>query len=154
MSRDIFSAISNNDIEQVRRLVERGVGASRSAKRSRYSAVLESAGVHQRTPLIDACACSCYDIAKYLVDAGANVNAADSHGTTALMLAAYNSLEMVAYLVEHGANVNARTKTGQTALLDAAVEGQAAIVQYLLAHGADINARNSLGMDIVQAMRL
>jgi len=52
------------------------------------------------------------------------VNAVDSHGRTALMLAAYNGHEStVRALVELGAQVNAVDSHGQTALMLAAMDG-------------------------------
>lgn len=55
---------------------------------------------------------------KYLVgELGANVNAANNHGLTALDGAAYNgSNDIIRYLIAKGANVNAEDASGQTAL--------------------------------------
>ena len=52
-----------------------------------------------------------------LIDAGADVNAADEDGQTALMAAAEKGhVSKVRFLLDNGANVNARDKSGKTAL--------------------------------------
>ena len=48
---------------------------------------------------------------KSLIENGANVNAKDKNGQTALMLASQNGYtEIVEYLAEHGADVGSRAK--------------------------------------------
>jgi ankyrin repeat protein len=75
---------------------------------------------------------------KVLLNHGANVNATDLEGRTALMFAAINlHLDIVEMLLERGADVNARANDGATALMLAASCGDAAIVQALLNRGAD-----------------
>jgi serine/threonine protein kinase/ankyrin repeat protein len=56
-------------------------------------------------------------IGKALLQAGCDINAADSNGRTPLMYAArYNRLPAVRLLLIGGANINARDKSGMTAL--------------------------------------
>ena len=58
-----------------------------------------------------------------LLRAGADVNAADSDGTTALMHAVIESdARMMKLLVESGANVNAKNALDSTALMYAATD--------------------------------
>jgi len=80
-----------------------------------------------------------------MLDHGADVNAVDVFGRTALMYAAISDLlplEVVKLLVEHGADVNAQnkhTKAGDAGLsvLDIAkLNGETPIVQFLREHGA------------------
>ena len=76
-----------------------------------------------------------------LVDAGADVNAAQSDGATALHWAAYREdLETAALLIQAGADVNAANDLGVTPLLMACTNGHADLVEALLAAGADPNA--------------
>ena len=57
------------------------------------------------------------EIAKYLIEKGADVNHARNDGVTALMFAASNDQpEVVEYLIIQGADINAKTKDGKTAL--------------------------------------
>jgi ankyrin repeat protein len=54
---------------------------------------------------------------QYLVDQGADVNARDRYGRTALYLAAENGqLSIVQYLVDQGTDVNAIDALGTTPL--------------------------------------
>jgi len=76
---------------------------------------------------------------------GANVNAKNIFGLTALIQATRNNhFSIVEYLIEqHKANVNARTNDGETALIAAAYNGHLPIVQYLVERGAHVNAKDN-----------
>lgn len=75
---------------------------------------------------------------------GANVNAKDKDGSTALMLTTY--LEIAKFLIEKGADINARDKDGWTALLYDANRGYSLEkIKYLVEKGADINAKSKSG---------
>jgi ankyrin repeat protein len=78
---------------------------------------------------------------------GANVDATDRDGTTALMFAAQQGYtEIVRVLIEAGANLNLpRKRYGLTALMLAASEARADVLQTLVAAGADVNAKNDDG---------
>ena len=68
-----------------------------------------------------------------LLDKGANANAADSYGRTALHGAAWGGhTEMVQLLLDKGANAKAATSDGRTALHGAAWRGHTETVQLLL----------------------
>ena len=67
-----------------------------------------------------------------LLKQGADVNAGNSGGVTALMIAAANSrAEMVELLVHAGANVQARTERGETALSIARTKGDEKVIRLL-----------------------
>ena len=79
-----------------------------------------------------------------LLSAGANINATDESGYTALMNATANGhKEIVNTLLEKGADVFAADDGGGTALMRAARLGDIGIIRQLLAHGADVSARDS-----------
>jgi ankyrin repeat protein len=77
-----------------------------------------------------------------LLNAGAEVNAANDNGTTPLMLAAASGKsDAVNTLIDHGANPNLRDLTnGQTAAMFAAALDRAGAIRVLAEHGADLNA--------------
>jgi ankyrin repeat protein len=95
-----------------------------------------------RTPLIIAAAAhDSAEVVRLLLTKGANVNASDTTGVTALIAAANaDNLEVATMLLAHGADVHARARTGEpsTALMGAAVNGNARLVAALLAHKPDL----------------
>lgn len=77
-------------------------------------------------------------VARALLQAGADVNAADKDGDTPLHKATrLGDVELIELLLAAGANVNARTKTGRTALTAASIWNYPECIVALLAAGAD-----------------
>lgn len=78
-----------------------------------------------------------------LLQRGANINAQDIHGTTALMMASGSALSSsasaVKFLLEQGADVSLKSRSGNTALGYAVLSGDAAAVHLLLDAGAQAN---------------
>jgi len=88
--------------------------------------------------IVDAARNGDFEQVLSLIDAGGDVNAAATDGSTALLWAAYESdAEVVAVLLENGADANATNDFGMTALLQASRYGDAPLIQALLAGGAD-----------------
>ncbi|MBN1170249.1 ankyrin repeat domain-containing protein [Candidatus Micrarchaeota archaeon] len=70
---------------------------------------------------------------------GANVDARDEYGNTALILAAQKgNLDSCRILVENGANVNVQSKSGITPIVAASASGNIDVVGYLLEKGGKI----------------
>jgi ankyrin repeat protein len=86
------------------------------------------------------------DEVKTLLDKGANINARDSKGQTALIWGIQN-IDIVRLLIEKGANVNAYDKDGRTALIQAvfSYSGSLSILRLLIEKGADMNVRDEYG---------
>ncbi|MCR5347791.1 MAG: ankyrin repeat domain-containing protein [Fretibacterium sp.] len=88
---------------------------------------------------------------------GANPNAKNGSGRTALMLAAARNpnAEVISILLKAGAKLNTKRKDGWTALMEAAAFNQnPEIISILMDAGADINAKNRAGrtaLDLAQA---
>jgi ankyrin repeat protein len=82
----------------------------------------------------------------HLVEGGADVKAADSYGSTALMYAARNGyLDIVKLLLEKGADLNAVSKYGSTVLKYAAWYGHLEVARFLVENGADVDQADELG---------
>jgi uncharacterized protein len=79
-----------------------------------------------------------------LLERGANVNALDRHGQTALMLAAHAGYrEVVETLIAHRANLNITAKFGLSALMLAVVAEHAEVARLLAKAGADLSLRGT-----------
>ena len=92
-----------------------------------------------------------------LLAKGADINAIDDSGRTALVAAAYEArLDVARVLVEAGADVNAQDDSRQSAYLIATSEiGEAdgfALLELTLGHGADVRALDSYdGTGLIRA---
>lgn len=84
---------------------------------------------------------------KKLIDEGADINAVNKDGETALHLATRvaQSSSVVQMLLDAGADVNAKNNNGSTALMLAADYSGNETVKVLLDAGADVNAKDNDG---------
>jgi hypothetical protein len=100
---------------------------------------------------MDACFKGRFPVVDLLVrESGADVNAKDNDGETALMSACKKGhVKVVGWLVresnELNVDVNAVDKNGNTALMLAAINGHVGVVQLLVTIGADVNAEDKNG---------
>lgn len=94
-------------------------------------------GPNGATPLMYAVLYSDVGMVRTLLDRGADPNAADNAGATALMWAA-DDVDKARVLIGRGANVNARSADGRTPLMIAAGwKGGTPVARLLLERGAD-----------------
>ncbi|KAH7380032.1 ankyrin repeat-containing domain protein [Pyrenochaeta sp. MPI-SDFR-AT-0127] len=92
------------------------------------------------------------EVAKILLEQGANIRAATTDGQTVLHGAArLSDTELVRYFVEHGANVRAVNANAETALHNAARTANVEAVRYLIDQGADVHAVTTEGETILHA---
>ena len=96
--------------------------------------------------LIDATKANDSAGALELVKNKADVNAAESDGTTPLHYAVYHDdVPLVESLLKAGAKPSVANKYGSTPLLEAAVRGNPVVIEKLLKAGADTNQGNADG---------
>lgn len=121
----LYTAIRSNDLQQLKAGLDEGVSAS-------------AAGTGMITPLMNAAAIGSVDAMKMLIDRGADVNAVNTYGSTALMMSVTDA-KKVRLLLDHGANVNVAARSGRTALIIASFANPSAeVVRMLLARGANV----------------
>ncbi len=99
-------------------------------------------------PLSLACYFGHQDLAIYLLELGADVNAVATNGTNIQALhaaVARNNTVLCKLLLEQGANVNAKQTQGVTALHSAVHRGSLELVKLLVSYQADTSAKMDNG---------
>ena len=133
---ELHEAVAAGQFERVKQLVEKDSGLAKSYSPDGFP-VFALAAAFGHFPVV-----------RYLLEKGADVNAAATNGT------GYNGLtgavtsghqEIAAWLLEQGADPNYRYGPGYSPLLAAAANGRLEIVKALLAHGADLHAKANDG---------
>ena len=101
-------------------------------------ASLGNVSIDQR--LVQAAKAQDHSAVRALVTEGADVNATQADGTTALHWAAYwENHETADLLIRLGAGVNAENELGATPLWVSSIHGSAAMIERLLNAGANVN---------------
>lgn len=96
------------------------------------------------------------ELAKVLIDRGADVNASATNAQRVAPLhaaAAVCDHEIITLLLERGADPNARQQNDFTPLHTAAVRGDIEMAELLLAHGAKRDARTADGTNVADLAR-
>jgi ankyrin repeat protein len=99
-------------------------------------------------PLGLACFFGHYDVAEYLIKAGANVNSKSNNGLKAAPIesaAAGKHKKIVKLLLDHSADPNIREQGGYTPLHAAAQNGDEDTIRILLYGGADLTLKSNDG---------
>ncbi len=86
------------------------------------------------------------DIAKLLLEAGADPNKKDNEGNTPILyLRANDQVPVLELLISYQAKLNEQNNAGWTALMNAAQRGHIDLFKRLLVAGADKTLRNKIG---------
>jgi len=136
LAGDIHRAIEAGDLAQVKEILKKDPAALTERDNNRF----------REMPIHFAAVSGNVEMARLLLDAGADVNAGDSDNSTALGIAAMRRHgEMVTFLIERGAEVNHRDRKADCPLSFAVYGRDEAIIQQLLDAGADLWFRNPEG---------
>jgi ankyrin repeat protein len=92
---------------------------------------------------------TCRDLVRLLLEHGADPNAVDDYGETALLVAIESNQEEVAQqLMERGVDINRADKEGETPLHASCVGDHDKIRDELLRRGADVTPAHNAGWDL------
>lgn len=95
-----------------------------------------------------ACFFGHFEVAKYLIAKGADVNLPANNAFKVAPIhsaSAISDEKIISLLLENGVDVNAKQQNGITPLHTVAYHGQTDLVQLLLIHGADVQAKMDTG---------
>jgi ankyrin repeat protein len=135
---DTYAAIRANDLPRVKTLVA-------------TAGAVNTPGEFGSTPLMQAAIAGSPEAMTLLIDAGADVNAQNAFGTTALMMSVAD-IDKVRLLLARGANVKAASKQGRTALFVAAMgDSSSEVVDLLITKGADVRTKDVFGNSLLVA---
>jgi ankyrin repeat protein len=117
-----------------------------------HGAVVNIADKDKQTPLLLAIGGDWFELARILLEHGADADVDNDKGATPLHLLSISqthdegdALDLLWLLLGHGAVVNKRDKINQTPLLLAMGRGWFNLARILLEHGADANAEDNNG---------
>jgi uncharacterized protein len=133
---ELFSKVSSNDLEGVKALVATGADLN---QREEY---------YNMTPLMWALNSNYTDMAKLLINEGADIHLKACNGATALLQAAMRSYEVTELLLSKGADITTRSDKGTGAFTNCTmgiISGwvKTDLAELLLSKGAEINELNT-----------
>jgi len=142
----LIQAVENNDIEKVRGILQD------------TSYPINETNDKKKTPLLIAIHENYIEVAKLLIEAGADINQQDSIQDSAYLYAgAQGKTEILAYMIEHAEpNQQIVNRFGGNALIPAAEKGHLNNVKLLLKDGkVAINHQNNFGYTaLIEAVAL
>lgn len=132
---EIHDAVSDNNIERVKISLEAD------------PSLLNSLDDNNMTPLNTAALNGKSEIAKFLLEKGADISIGDIDNSQPIHCAAISGdIQVAELLLAHGADVNEKDNNGATPLTFATGRGHLEMIGYLVEHGADVNAQNHEGL--------
>ena len=138
MSNELLNAVLANDVAKATALLKSGADCN-TGNEEGATLLMLAAGAGQ------------IDMVEVLIAAGAEVDATDARGWTALMKGLFNYEQnrgfpdVVSALIEAGADIEHQVSYGTRPLMIAAGYGEASVVEVLLLAGVDVGAVNEGG---------
>jgi len=130
----IVEAAKNGDLETIKTILVKDLSKLNATDGDNY------------TSLHWACMRAHWDIAKYLIEKGADLNVVGGDGGTQINWAVHHdNVEIIKLMVEKGAKLNIRNQWGMTELHTAIWRGCIHVVEYLLNHGSDPTIKTNEG---------
>ncbi len=153
----IVAAIIQNDIEQMKKLIEAESGRVNNPDEQGRTPLMWAAYANFKdTVAVSKNEEKRIEATKLLVEKNADPNLSDRDGWTALMWAAWSGFPKVAEtLIASGADPEKADKRGYTALMLAAMRGNVAVARLLVEKGVRTTVKNADGKtahDLAQEM--
>ena len=137
-----LKAAEDGDFKKIKSIIDKEVN---------IKSLIETKDKENNTALILASKFGYIEVVKILIENGADINAKDNGGTTALMNASteddYINYEICKLLIENGANVNDKDLQGANALIYGStfLKWDLSIIKLLIDSGIEINTQNKDG---------
>ncbi|MFH1197137.1 MAG: ankyrin repeat domain-containing protein [bacterium] len=132
LSQDIFNAVKNNDLSKLKDIVENDLTK------------INSEDENERTPLHWAARGVYYEIMRYLVAKGADVNARDNNNITALIsVVSRNNLEAATLLLDNGAKIQEEDNLRKAPIFYAIGSESQKMMELLIKRGAYLEPVNN-----------
>lgn len=133
---DLYEAASIGDLDRVKSLIEN------------KPSLVNSYAPDGFTPLGLSCFFGHIDVAKYLIEKGADASQASDNPLKVAPIhsaCTISNYEIAELLVLNGADINVREQADYTPLHIAAISGQTKLAKLLIENGAEINAKMTNG---------
>ena len=130
----IVEAAKNGNFQAVRKILEKDPSKLNATDENKYTA------------LHWACMRGHWDIVKFLVGQGADLNVVGGDGGTQINWAVnHDNVDIIKLLVEKGARLNIQNQWGMTELHTAIWRGNIHVVEFLFDHGSDPTIKTNEG---------
>ena len=131
---EIVKAAKSGDFKTVKAIIAKDPSKLNVTSKYKYTAV------HW------ACMRAHWDIVKFLIEKGADLNIVGGDGGTPINWAVnHDNVDMIKFLINHGAKLNIKNQWGMTELHTAVWRGNINVVEFLLGHGSDPNIKTNEG---------
>lgn len=138
---------------------------SKVAMLLKHNSYTDTRDHNRQTPLHYAIQSGNTEVAKYLIDHGANLNVHDNYYQKTNTKYVYyktplhyaiesGNIEIAKYLIDRGANPNIQDAYSKTPLYSAIYSGNTEIVKYLLDHNADPNSKSYYTFPLLAGIKL
>jgi hypothetical protein len=142
-----FAACKSGSIEEIEKLLKLGADVNSSCSAMIQDPKTKKYVLQRSTILIETIKCRQADVAKFLVNHGADVNKQNSQGVTPLMFSvmAFDNTDLLEFLLKHKAKLAHKDMAGNTPLSGAVAMAKVDAVKVLLENGADPDEATSKG---------